>query len=251
VEFLLFSPTKWLPAEEIPCLGRSKTPDILLCKGESDETLLEIKQKEDDEDEIADLKADLEEGGVVSRSKSLSSWNRADSVIRSGIRQMKAIDADHRALRVVWVHCVGHYGHVYSERLKATIYGTQKLASQDIEPLITCFYFHKSTFFRRRNDLDAVVISSEGEAQLNLNDKSPRFEQMLGSRFARCFGEGVYYPAQFADESSVLVHDGVEPRGDDDVSLAYLRKRYSLSHLQRMDLGHHSVMMRRPEDKSD
>jgi hypothetical protein len=73
----------------IPCLG-SKTPDILLCKGEPDETLLEIKQKEDDEDEIADLNADLEEGGIVSRSKSLSSWSRADSVIRSGIRQMKA-----------------------------------------------------------------------------------------------------------------------------------------------------------------
>jgi hypothetical protein len=97
---LAFFSNQGLPAEEIPCLGGGKTPDILLCKGEPDETLLEIKQKEDDEDEIRDLEADLANGGIFSRSKSLSSWNRADSVIRSSIRQIKAVDPDRKALHV-------------------------------------------------------------------------------------------------------------------------------------------------------
>ena len=35
-----------VPAEEIPA-GNGKTPDLILCKGDPDETLLEIKQKED------------------------------------------------------------------------------------------------------------------------------------------------------------------------------------------------------------
>jgi len=243
---LAYLASKGIPAEEVPCT-ECKTPDILICRDAPDETLLEIKQKEDDKDEIAELDSDLEAGGIVSRSKSLSNWNRADTVIRDGIRQMKSIDPDKKALRVVWVHCIGHYCHVYADRLKATIYGTQKLVSENIDSLITCFYFHESTFYRRRNDLDGVVVWDENEAWLYLNDHSPRFEQMLGSRFAKIFEQGLHYPAQFAGEPHILFHDGTEPRGNDDVALAYLRKKYSLSHLQRMDLGHHSVMMRRPE----
>ncbi len=239
--------TKRLPAEEIPC-GKGKTPDILICKGEPDEVLLEIKQKQDDQDEIAELDQDLEAGGIVARNKSLSKWNRADQVIRDGIRQMKAVDPERHSLRVVWVHCVGHYDQVYAARLEATIYGTQKLFSSEVESLITCYYFHESTFYRKKNELDAVAVSVRGEAWLYLNDYSPRFERMLQSRFAKIFTVGLSYPSKFSDNPAVLVHDGIEARGDDDVSLAHLRKKYSLSHLQRMDMGHHSVQMRHPEN---
>jgi hypothetical protein len=131
-------------------------------------------------DEMAELDEDLEAGGIVSRSKSLSSWNRVDRVIRDGIRQMRSVDPEHNALRVLWVHCVGHYDQVYADRLEATIYGIQKLVSSEIESLITCYYFHESTFFRRRDD---QLLLTESLQKLLLNETVPPFHVTYRQHF--------------------------------------------------------------------
>jgi hypothetical protein len=58
-----------LSVEEIT-ISRTKTPDLRINKGLPDETLLEIKSKENDPQFMARLNSDLESGKLVHYNKS-------------------------------------------------------------------------------------------------------------------------------------------------------------------------------------
>lgn len=231
---------------EIP-RAASKTPDLIVDENTPDAVALELKSKLDDPTEMNDLAAKLALGGIVGRSKPTNAWNRLDALFSAAIKQLKTLDPTHQLHRVVWFHCVGLDSQLNDLRLRATLYGSQKLISTEIENVITAYYFWNSVFFRQRNDLDGVVISCGESAQLQLNEHSPRFSALAGSPFTQAFGQGVFFPGKYVTEPDVMISDFAGERSDAKPTLEYLRTKYRLDHLQTIDLGMESAMMNRPD----
>ena len=134
-----------LSVEEIT-VSRTKTPDLRINKGLPDETLLEIKSKEDDPEFMARLNSDLESGKLVHYNKSTTYWNRFDGIITDGIERLKQIDSARECLRTLWIRCSGLDAGQLENRLRATLYGTRNLFCTGRPRIVTCFYFTKARF---------------------------------------------------------------------------------------------------------
>jgi hypothetical protein len=233
-----------IPNREVPTADELR-PDLLLSPETENETLMELKSKEDDPNWMQELNEDLESGRIVSRRQSTGKWNRIDGIIRHAVAQMDTIDPSQKLLRTVWFHCSGFNAALAEMRLKATIYGTHKLISTELPNVVTCHYFWNSCFFRYRHGLDGVVISRGDEAQLNLNDHSPRFERIVSSPIARAFGSAVYHPQQYLEDKGFMYNDSALPRDNAQTILDFLREKYSIDHLQEIHMDMHSAMMNR------
>jgi hypothetical protein len=232
-----------LSVEEI-AVSYAKTPDLRINSGLPDETLLEIKSKEDDPDFMAWLDSELESGKLVHYSKSTDYWNRLDGLITDGIKQLKQIDPDRERLRTLWIDCSGFHSDLLETRLQATLYGTRNLFCIGRPNVVTCFYFENSSFFKHRLELDGVVISRNGDARLNLNDHSPHFSRIKDSGFCKAFKDAIYYPQQFSQDPDFMFNDSSEQRGDEHKTLDYLRKKYQISEMHTFDLNMLAGVMR-------
>lgn len=230
--------------KEIP-RAADQTPDLLVDENTPDTALVEIKLKTDDPVEMTDLSQQLQTGEIVGRSKPTDGWNRLDALVSDAIKQMKAVDPGRTMHRVVWFHCVGLDSALSEIRLRATIYGSQKLISMEISGVVTAYYFWNSSFFRHRADLDGVVISRGDEAQIHLNEYSPRFASFAASPLTQAFGPGVWHPKKSTDRE-VMICDYPGARSAPDPILAFLREKYRIKHLQTIDMNMHSAMMNRP-----
>lgn len=235
--------------EDIPETSQM-TPDLFVECGKSDSLLVEIKTKEDDPKEIADLSLRLKSGGVVGRSKGTHHWNTLGRIIEKAVRQMETHDPTHTSHHILWFHCIGIDASVAEVRMEATLYGTQKLWSSEIRGLITAYYFTHNAFHRFASSLDGVVISREGQAQFHLNPFSPRLPVLQATKFASILGSPVI-PAEISGEKNLMICGASAPRGDVESMLAHLRQLYDLSHLQTMNMGFISGWIERPEREAD
>ena len=234
---------KGLQVEDIP-ETRVKTPDFYIDQGKPDGSLLEVKTKQDDPVELASISAELDSMGLASRTKPIEYWNRLDGIISSSIKQLQEKDPTHKIPHFVWIHCEGLEAELYSMQLKATLYGSQKLFTEnDGVGMITCYYFGNSSFFKHRNYLDGVVISREGEAQLNLNELSPHFALARNSSLAKALEPAVFYPTKDKADGD-LINDFTGKRNDKQKNLIYLQTKYAINHLQTIPMNQDSVMMR-------
>jgi hypothetical protein len=236
-----------IACREIP-RSDSKTPDLILDAGSPNATLLELKVKEDDPAAMQELDSNLSSGGVVSRSQPTNRWNTIDGIMRDAVGQMNELDPNRLMLRMVWVYCSGFDADLSEMRLKATLYGTQKLFVTGRPNIVTCHYFWDSTFFRHRASLDGVVISHKDEAQLNLNDHSCRFDDAIACPMATAFGSAVYHPQKYIRDNDFMLNDCNGPRNREADTLNYLRQKYELSEMQTINMGRHSAMMRVPKN---
>jgi hypothetical protein len=232
--------------QDIP-RDEDKTPDLCITGGSEAACLLELKTKTHNDEEMRSLNDQLGRGGIVTRSKSTNHWNTLDGVITSGVKQLSEKDPSREILHFVWVHCSGFDADLYELRLRATIYGTQKLISMQLENVITCYYFWDSSFFRHREALDGVVISHRDQAQLNINDHSLHFSAATTSVLARALEPRVFYPKKYVSDPDVMIYDAPAKRDDEATALKYLRTKYSVKHLQTVNMGMHSGMMRIPQ----
>ena len=243
--------SRGLTVKEIP-RSQHKTPDLLVEEGATDAVLLEIKVKTDNPDEMDALAEKLAKGGIVGRSKPTDAWNRLDALVSYAVKQFEEDDPGHQLHRIVWFCCIGLDSHLYEERLKATIYGSQKLISMEISGVVTAYYFGNSAFFRNRGELDGIVILRGDEAQLHLNEHSSRFAALAQSSFAGAFGPGVFYPKKYAADPEVMICDFAGLRdASGEPMLDFLRAKYGVEHLQTIDMGMHSAMMNRPKEPPD
>ncbi len=224
---------------EIP-RSNKKSPDLFVDEGTPESLLLEIKTKQDDAAEVAQLRARLQQtSGVVGRSKPTGAWNNLSGILENGVRQFQVHDPARKHYRVIWFHCEGIDAEVARTRLHATLYGTQKLVSTEIQNVVTAYYFWNSAFHRFRDDLDGVVISVNGAAQLFLNQFSAKLAPVQGTAFVRRFGPP-FLPVEKSDEKDLMVCDPGAPRGDAGAMVEFLRRKHSLAHLQIMNMGFQS-----------
>ena len=222
-----------LAVEEIPTSDQ-ETPDLLVERGHADCLLVEVKTKDDDQAEIRDLHSRLKSGRVVERTKPTDAWNVLSGIIKKAVGQMTTHDPARASHHLLWFHSTGIDAPVTEVRLKATLYGTQKLVSLEVRTVITAYYYWNSAFHRFRESLDGVVISRENEAGLFLNPLSARLDALRSSKFVSIFGDP-FLPDP--TQTDIMVCGPDAPRGDESAMLAYLRQARALTHLQTMDMG--------------
>jgi len=231
-----FLESRDLRVSEIP-RAATKTPDLLVEEGAPDAALIEIKQKTHDPKQLDSYFQQMDKGGLASRTRATGYRNRLDGIVGEGVRQLTAKDPSRSHLHVVWIHCEGYDSNLHEMQLRATIYGTQKLVSTNHPNVITCYYFWNSSFYRHAQDLDGVILSKGDQGQVLLNDHSPWFKVIRQSKLAKTFGTAVFSPQPYGLTDDVMICDHLQSRGSEAPTLGYLRAKYSLSHLQTIDMG--------------
>jgi hypothetical protein len=236
-EIAAFLRSKGLSLVEVP-RGPTKTADFKVEPESSDATLIEVKQKSHDQKELEEFLEAAERNGYAKRRKPTGYRNTLAAVITSGVFQLIESDVTKSHFRVLWIDCGGHDGHHDRIQFRATLYGTQTLFSRDHSGMITCYYFHESSFYTHRNDLDGAIISHKDEAEFLLNNHSPRFERIKASKLTAVLG-GAFFPQQHQLNDGGMLCDHLEPRNANEQTLKYLRSKYQLSHLDTLDLEMH------------
>jgi hypothetical protein len=239
-----------LRVSDIP-RSAEKTPDLVVGDGEPDASLIEIKQKTHDQSEIDGYIEKMEAAGFAVRTKPTGYRNRIDAIVGAGVEQLITKDPTHSYFHVLWFHNEGFDAYLNEVQLRATIYGTQKLISTSHPNVLTCYYFWNSSFFRYRSDLDAVITSRSEEAQMMLNDHSPRFNVVQRSKLASAFGDGVFFPQQFQIGDDTLICDHAESRDSEQFTLDYLCGKHGLEHLQTINMQMHEAAASLPRTGSE
>jgi hypothetical protein len=216
-----------------------KTPDLLIEEGTGDATLIELKQKSHDQKELDTYLQQTDSAGIASRSRSTGHRNRLDGIVASGVQQLTAKDPSRSYFHILWFHCEGYDADLHELQLRATVYGTQKLISTAHSNVITCYYFWNSSFFRHRLQLDAIMLSRGDEAQMLLNDHSPRFDAIKQSKLFLALGSAVFFPQQYQLSDNTMVCTHTNPRDSESFTLDYLRTKYGLPHLQTINMRRH------------
>jgi hypothetical protein len=240
-----------LIAKDIEPPGDRRAPDFIIL-GKKNSFLAELKIKEDDPAEMASIKEELKSGEIVSRVTPAGRRNRLDGIIGDGVEQLVSYDTNREHFHVLWIHCVGSDPDFHRRRLTATLFGIQKLFSVDIDPLITCYYFHNSSFFRYRDGLDGIILSSELSIQLCVNSVSPRVDSFRTSELFEAFRskKGLYDPVLYEGDKAFMIVDSDIDRHNHDKVLNYLKGKYGVNHLQSIDLKKYEgiISIKQPED---
>lgn len=236
----------------------SKTPDLEVF-GRKDKYTIELKIKGDDPGEIARTNAILSSGQLVSKVTPLTIRNRLYGVISSGVKQLQNHDPNGESYHLLWLHCSGADPEAQSDRYLATLFGSEKLFSNSGEKptLLTCYYFHDSSFFRWRMSLDgAIVTYVSGSQQLKMimcvNTLSSRAQQFRDSELPLCLPDTVVDPeGQYGMENNTMIADCDLPRDQTENVLSYLQEKYSVQHLQPFPMKKVETRVRFPFDELD
>jgi hypothetical protein len=236
---------------DIPTDPFKKTPDFLLQHGQ-EKTLLELKIKGDDPNEVAADKAMLDAGLIATRCIPIRPRNRLYAIVEDGTKQMVDYDASKNAFRVIWIHCDGRNAYASYERTHFTLYGKQHLYSADRPHNVYAYYFHPSSFWTLRDSLDAVIVSyaiEQGlQLQLCVNSVGTRKDHFRQSLFHQSFEDGLCDPDVLEPNEHTFIVDSAMDRKAKDPILDFLRNKYKVEHLQIGGMGAYSAMIQVPKD---
>ena len=238
-----------LQAHDLDRRDNQLTPDFEV-SGKKDKYTVELKTKDDDPKEVAEEIEALSRGGVVGKSVPIGPRNRLAGLIRFGVQQMLAHDPSGESFRVIWLHSVGEDPEFHFNRFRATLFGEEKLFSLKHANVITCFYFHDSAFHSWRNHLDGAMLTYLNTAQLCVNTLSPRVERFRNSELVQSMSKGLCDPDRLNGlGNDVMVTDCPIDRKQTRETLAYLRQKYGLEHLQDIPMQKHTgkILMKQGE----
>lgn len=224
------------------------TPDFEVLAG-AEKTSLELKLKGDDPEELAEEAEQIARGEIVERSEPFSAWNTIGGVIKKGVKQLHAHDPNREAFHVIWMHSWGRDQELLKELVVSTIFGAQSLISMNRSGVIHCYYYGESSFFTHKDALDGVINSiatgpHDLELSLCVNTLSPRIEQFRGSKIYQAFHAGLTDPDVLEAKGEAWIADCQIDRGrkHEPLVLEYLRKKYTVDHLQPFTMQQHSAI---------
>lgn len=241
-----------MECRDIP-LQNNKTPDLEII-GKKDKYLLELKIKGDDPVEIENDCKTLKQGEMVTKSIPLAPRNRLSAIIKDAIDQLNEFDPSYNTFHVIWIHCTGKNSEFLAERFYSTIFGTQKLVSLKKPNIITCYYFTESCFFTFRNDVEAILLSHEENHNITLrvcvNNLSPNSKKFRESELFLNIPQGIRDPNILENTENAMIADCDFDRNEENNIIEYLRNKYTLEHLQTIDLEQHSAMVAVPKESN-
>jgi hypothetical protein len=212
-----------------------RTADLLATRGER--YLIEIKTKEDDPAAISERAQGLGAGQIVESGAPFTPQNTMSRIVRHGVDQLDAHAAQERDFCLLWLLAVGSDLESQYEQFLATLYGLTNVVGPDSLPLMPCYYFRESAFFRWRNVLDGAIVGTLDKGELCINSYSPRADAFKNSSLAGIFGTAVRDPRQREAEGRGYIADCDADRRDEQAILRYVQEKYGRPALMTMDLG--------------
>lgn len=237
--------------KDIPYENPRKTPDFLVENSSSTYTV-ELKIKEDDPKEIQCDNEILSKGELLGKESPTGTRNRLYGIIKDGADQIEKYDPDGKTLHVIWLHSAGVNPKLLNMRFHATIFGTQDLFGLGVKMGITCYYFNESVFFTCRNSLDAAILSQEDRneitVQLCINTLSPKAGQFRKSDLYRVLSKGLCDPIILESRNDMIADCNCD-RKDKNEIIKYLKAKYTMEHLQTIEMKHYSAQIRIPNEE--
>lgn len=237
-----------LEARDIP-RRNSKTPDFDVI-GKQDRYTIELKIKSDDPKEAKEGKEVLALGELVTKSIPLAPRNRLSAIIDEGVQQITGYDSQCKTYHLIWIYCMGRNPEFLSKRFYSTLFGAQTMFSLNPLNFITCYYFKESSFFTHREHLDAAILSYENNVQICVNSLSSRAETFRYSELLKNINQGIRDPMILETTEGAMIADCKFDRKETNKIIDYLRKKYSIKHLQTIDMVQHSAMMTIPKENN-
>ena len=186
-------------AEFIEEAGRL-TPDIRARDSQGVSYLLELKHRTVAWHEQAKVEQSLPGGiEVMMRVDPGGPSNTISGVLEKAARQLESAAAgDENVLRVVWIFANPTDRDFHYDRVRETVYGTRVIVGMgNVEsPVREGMYVAPAAFARWKDTIDGILLETFGG--LFLNDLSPRYAAMKGSRIAQLCGEAVLDPVEIA-----------------------------------------------------
>lgn len=214
-----------------------KRPDFV-CRDSSGQTYwIELKSKDQSEEEKDGYVSDLSEGKVAESVQVIERINSISGVIGDASNQLDAV-AQAEDLRLVWLHAEGIDNDAMTDQIKASLYGLADLAelpdiasqSEPGEPRVfMCFFFTNSDFFLRRDSVDGVIVSNRKGFQLHVNPFSLRADKLRNSILAEALQP--FDVGALDGEKGLMVADTDLDRKKQFGVLNYLRGKYNTSFL--------------------
>jgi hypothetical protein len=209
----------YIPEEQ----GRN-TADLKAVEGQNT-YYIEVKSKGDDQEELQRERESLERGEIVNRSESLGRDNSLSAIIRFGAKQLRDYPSSDSSFKLVWVHAEGDDPDLQHSQVRGTLYGAMHLI--DLPGFKLCYYFTFNEFFNLRNELDGVIVSTERELQLCINDLSPRAKSLRSSGMYRWLQEGICDPEAMELAGEIYsACDYNASRKDSNAVLEFVREKY-------------------------
>lgn len=213
--------------------AKPRTPDLLAIKEQR--YVIEIKTKEDDPRATAARHDALRRGQIVTRVAPFVPQNTMSRVIKDGVAQLTAYPATDWDFTLLWLVATGADTEAQCRQFLGTLYGLTNVVGPDDHPLIPCYYFRNSAFFRW-HDLDGAIVGTVRQGKLCVNNYSPRVNRLKSSSLARLFGTAVTDPRDLEAIGSAYIADCGIDRRDKQAVIEYLQTKYRRPALMPMDL---------------
>lgn len=221
--------------EKLKRRPNSRTADLLVTKDQR--YLIERKERRDDPVQVADARERLLRGELVETSDTAGYKNRVSGIIRSGVEQLRSHHDVEHDFGLLWLHSAGDCPGVKMRQFRATLYGMTNITDLEGDSYHRpCYYFYNSDFFRYRDALDGAILSAGDQAQLCINNLSPRAAALRDSDLAKAFAGRVLDPEAEQARGEAYVADTDADRRDPEVVLQYLRQKYGRSKLLYIDM---------------
>lgn len=236
-----------LIAHEIPPKEGCEAPDFDVV-GKSSRYTIELKIKSDDPEEA---KKDLEilcKGEILNKSTSMGPRNRLYAIVKKGVDQMVEHDPGIKTYHVLWIHSAGRDSNLLNIRFHATLFGNQYLISREKDYVMTCYFFNESAFYTHRTSLDGAILTHNDQLQLCVNTLSPRKNDFRESDLYKSLSHCLYDPDILQKNNSVMIADCDVDRKEKSEIIKYLEHKYSLAHLQVIEMKQYSGMVAIPKN---
>lgn len=231
-----------LKVEKIPeC--EEQTPDYFASIGD-EQYFIEVKEKEANPQIIEGREVAFSDGQLYEISESIQPKTVLQNVVRAGKKQIESYAKDQDSFRVIWVHCSGVGYDATKDQIESGLYGSETITDFSGDNAFNglCYYFGESQFFRYRDKIDAVVVSTRNnEAEMYLNNYSPRYEQIKTASLARKFGDAARDPLKLVKAGKAFIVDDPIDRKDKGKVLDHLKNKYGTDKLQLMNMKHYEA----------
>lgn len=238
-----------LEAEQIPSQRNVKTPDIKAWHGK-EQYIIEFKIKSDDLQEIRKEGEAFKQGEIVHKETPLGPRTRLYTIISDGVKQVVKYDPQHDAFHIIWLHSSGNNDSLLNMRFHATLFGAQDLFSIQRKGLMTCYYFKESSFFSHRSQLDGAILTYKNKLQLCVNSLSPGYQSFSQSFLYQALSSGLCDPGLLVKKEDTMIADCDLSRKNEDKILNYLKEKYTLTHLQTINMKQYSAKVALPDKGS-
>jgi len=211
--------------------------------------VIELKRKLSEAEMIASYQSRLSAGQVVSHRETTERTNTISGVVAEAAEQLTAY-CDNADIRIVWLDGQGWDPSLQMLQIKASLFGTRQIIDlSKTKDSRECFYFGFSDFFRHRDTIDLAVVRAHDQAQLCVNNFSPRYQIAKSSYLREVFGSAVVDPLEWEKEGSIYLADCDLDRRDTDAIVEYLKDKYQKPDLIDMEMKSISATMAVPDSR--